>query len=69
MIGFKHTLGIDAATWHLHVTLCNKNLNTHGGHALELRASATCEIVVRVIPGGVGRQMDETIGLNLFQFS
>ena len=54
---------------HLHVTLCDKNLNAHGGHALELRVSATCEMVVRVIPGQVGRRMDETIGLNLFQFS
>lgn len=53
---------------HLHVTLCDKNLAAHGGHANELRVSATCEMVVRVIAGEVGRRMDEGVGLNLFLF-
>ena len=53
---------------HLHATLCDTNLAAHGGHANELRISATCEMVVRTIPGEVGRQLDENIGLNLFKF-
>ena len=53
---------------HLHATLCDTALNAHGGHANELRVSATCEMVVRVISGEVGRQPDESIGLNLFRF-
>ena len=53
---------------HLHATLCDTNLAAHGGHANELRVSATCEMVVREIPGEVGRRMDENIGLNLFKF-
>ena len=53
---------------HLHATLCDTNLAAHGGHANELRVSATCEMVVRTIPGEVGRQLDENIGLNLFKF-
>ena len=53
---------------HLHVTVCDKELNAHGGHANELRVSATCEIAVRTIPGEVGRKHDENIGLNLFLF-
>ena len=53
---------------HLHATVCDKNLTAHGGHANELRVSATCEMVVRVIPGEVGRRLDEKIGLNMFQF-
>ena len=54
---------------HLHATLCDKQLNAHGGHANELRVAATCEMVIRTIPGEVGRKLDEEIGLNLFQFS
>ena len=54
---------------HLHATLCDTALVAHGGHANELRVSATCEMVVREIPGEVGRRMDENIGLNLFKFN
>ena len=53
---------------HLHATLCDKNLAAHGGHANELRVSATCEMVVRTLPGEVGRRLDDGIGLNLFSF-
>ncbi|MBR3019113.1 MAG: DNA-binding protein [Clostridia bacterium] len=53
---------------HLHATVCDKELNAHGGHAAELRVSATCEIVVRVICGEVDRILDENIGLNVFRF-
>ncbi len=53
---------------HLHVTVCDKDLLAHGGHANELRVSATCEMVVRTIPGEVGRMLNEDIGLNMFKF-
>ncbi len=53
---------------HLHVTVCDGELNAHGGHATELRVSATCEMVVRLIPGEVDRRMDDSIGLNVFRF-
>ncbi len=53
---------------HLHATVCDKDLVAHGGHANALRVSATCEMVVRVIPGEVDRKLDETIGLNMFRF-
>lgn len=53
---------------HLHVTLCDAQLAAHGGHANELRVSATCEMVIRIIPGTVDRQLDEQIGLNLMKF-
>ena len=53
---------------HLHVTVCDRELNAHGGHATELRVSATCEMVVRVIPGEVGRCLDDQTGLNVFLF-
>ena len=54
---------------HLHVTVCDQELNAHGGHANELVVSATCEMFIRVIGGEVGRRLDENIGLNMFHFS
>ena len=54
---------------HLHATLCDKDLLAHGGHANELRVSATCEMVVRTIPGEVDRKLDDQTGLNVFLFS
>ena len=53
---------------HLHATLCDAGMQTHGGHVNELRISATCEMVLRLISGEVGRKPDEATGLNLFQF-
>ncbi len=53
---------------HLHVTVCDQNLLAHGGHANELRVSATCEMVVRTMPGEVGRVLNEDVGLNQFMF-
>ena len=53
---------------HLHVTVCDRDLNAHGGHANALRVSATCEMVILTLPGEVGRRLNEEIGLNMFQF-
>ncbi len=53
---------------HLHVTLCGADGAAHGGHAVELRVSATCEMVIRVLSGAVDRKMDPEIGLNLLEF-
>ena len=53
---------------HLHATLCDRELQTHGGHANELLVAATCEMTVRTIPGEVGRAPDDVTGLNLFRF-
>ena len=54
---------------HLHINLCDKNMQIIGGHLNECRIGATCEIIVRTIPGQVGRLLDEEVtGLNLFRF-
>ena len=53
---------------HLHATLCDANMLSHGGHVNELYISATCEMILRLLPGEVGRRPDETTGLNLFDF-
>ena len=54
---------------HLHGVVCDSELAAHGGHIVSMRVSATCEMIVRVFPGEVGRRMDEAIGLNVFEFS
>ena len=54
---------------HLHATLCGMDMIARGGHANELRVSATCEMAVRTLPGEVGRRKDDVTGLNLFAFS
>ena len=53
---------------HLHATLCDANMQTHGGHVNELRISATCEMILRLLPGEVGRKPDDVTGLNVFDF-
>ena len=52
---------------HLHVTLADQQHAVHGGHVLELRIGATCELFVRTLPGEVTRQRDEEIGINLME--
>ena len=53
---------------HLHATVCGSNLTARGGHVNELRVSATCEMVLRTLPGEVGRVRDPAVGLNVFRF-
>ena len=53
---------------HLHATFCDANMQAHGGHVNALYISATCEMILRLLPGQVGRRLDEVTGLNLFDF-
>ena len=53
---------------HLHATLADRNHVIHGGHVLEMRVGATCEMFVVVLDGEVERQKDEGLGINLWKF-
>ena len=53
---------------HLHATLADRNHGIHGGHVLEMRVGATCEMFVTVLDGEVERQKDEALGINLWAF-
>ena len=53
---------------HCHINFADASLNTFGGHLVKCYISATCEIIITVIHGEVGRRFDKEIGLNLFQF-
>ena len=51
---------------HLHATLADRRHVIHGGHVLEMRVGATCEMFVTVSDGEVNRQKDEGLGINLW---
>ena len=51
---------------HLHATLADRHHVIHGGHVLEMRVGATCEMFVTVFDGAVNRQKDEALGVNLW---
>ena len=53
---------------HLHATLADQRHVIHGGHVLEMRVGATCEMFVTVLDGEVKRRKDEALGINLWTF-
>ena len=53
---------------HLHMSAGDSQGRVFGGHLNAAVVSATCEMVIRVIPGRVERAMDPDLGLNLFRF-
>ena len=53
---------------HLHAVLADQRHVIHGGHVLEMRVGATCEMFVTVLDGEVKRQKDEGLGINLWSF-
>ena len=51
---------------HLHATLADQHHVIHGGHVLEMRVGATCEMFVTVLDGEVERHKNEELGINLW---
>ena len=52
---------------HLHTTLADQRHAVHGGHVIEMRVGATCEMFVRVLEGEVSRERNEELGINLWK--
>ena len=53
---------------HLHTTLAGQDHTVHGGHVIEMRVGATCEMFVRMLEGETGREKDPDLGINLWTF-
>ena len=53
---------------HLHMSAGDGSGKVFGGHLNSAVVSATCEMVVDVIEGSVGRKFSKEIGLNLLEF-
>ena len=54
---------------HLHMSAGDAEGHVFGGHLNRAVISATCEMVIRVIPGAVDRKFNEAVGLNTFSFN
>ena len=53
---------------HLHMSAGDNHGRVFGGHLNAAIVSATCEMVIRIIPGRVERRLDPEVGLNLISF-
>lgn len=53
---------------HLHISASDHEGHGLGGHLISAHISVTCEMVINIIDGWVGRKMDEDIGINLLDF-
>ena len=53
---------------HLHMSAGDRQGRVFGGHLNAAVVSATCEMVIRVIPGRADRYFDPEVGLNLVRF-
>lgn len=53
---------------HLHMSAGNDQGQVFGGHLNRAVISATCEMIVRELPGSVDRAFSTEIGLNLLKF-
>lgn len=52
---------------HIHINVCNSDMQVYGGHLNECYISATCELHIIKIDGEIDRYFDESIGLNLYK--
>ena len=53
---------------HVHMSAGDKEGHVFGGHLNSAMVSATCEMVIDVCEGTVGRKFSDDVGLNLFEF-
>ena len=67
LVGTINTMNGEVYT-HLHMSAGDEEGRVFGGHLSRGVSSATVEMVVTLIPGTVDRQLDESIGINLFKF-
>ena len=54
---------------HIHMSAGNDKGEVFGGHLNSAIVSATCEMIINIIPSKVDRFKDSETGLNLFRFN
>ena len=69
IISLIGTVTTDDGKPYIHLHMCaGEGDKMVGGHLNSATVSVTCEMVLDVIDGSVGRYMDENIGIKLFKF-
>ncbi len=63
------TMKDGAVYLHFHINFADREQNSRGGHLNSAVVSAIFEVMLRTLPGKLNRKFDETIGLNLLEFS
>ncbi len=53
---------------HLHMSCGDSSGKVVGGHLNKAIVSVTCEMFIYVLNGEVDRELDESIGINIFKF-
>ena len=53
---------------HVHLSVADIEQKCFGGHCNSAVVSATCELTINVIEGGIDRKFSNEIGLNLIEF-
>ena len=54
---------------HIHINVCNSDMQIFGGHLNECHISATCELYITPGKKKIGRRLDTDVtGLNLYEF-
>ena len=57
-----------APSLHLHMSAGDAGGIVKGGHLVSATISVTAEIVIRILPGTVGRTLSEETGINILDF-
>ncbi len=52
---------------HCHVTVADAQMTVYGGHLVKGVCSATVELIVRPLPSAYTKQLDEEVGLKVWQ--
>ena len=51
---------------HTHITICDNNFKSFGGHLFDAKVSATGEFKITLFDDKINREFSEKIGLNLW---
>ncbi|MBN1622919.1 MAG: DNA-binding protein [Clostridia bacterium] len=59
----------DETYLHIHAVLSDRECRAYGGHFAKGVVGATFEVIIMPVKGNPGRKFEETVGLNMLDFS